>query len=84
MIKVHLGGKNSPYEVRRGWFGFGGGRPWLEMQLQLYQGTGKNQNNLWVTVILRSLDKAISPDFRPRCDQIFRDLRGYLIGSSTQ
>jgi serine/threonine-protein kinase len=83
--KVHvlLGGKGSPYEPRRGWFDFGGAKPWVEMHLQLFQGTGRNQNNLWVTVVLKSLEKEIGPDFRPRCDAIFRDLRGYLIGRTT-
>jgi serine/threonine-protein kinase len=84
MIRVLLGGKGSPYEIRRGWFGLGGGRPWLEMQLQLFQGTGKRQNNLWVTVIFKSQERNVTGDFRPRCDQIFRDLRGYLIGTSKQ
>jgi len=79
-IRVLLGGKGSPYDVRRGWFNLGTNKPWVEMHLQLFQGTGRNQNNLWVTVVLRSLEKVLGPDFRPRCDSIFRDLRGYLIG----
>jgi serine/threonine-protein kinase len=84
-IKVLLGGKGSIYEVRkRSWFGLGSGKPNIEMLLQLFQGNNeRKQNMLWVTVVLRSLDKNATQDFRARCDQIFRDLRGYLIGSSS-
>jgi serine/threonine-protein kinase len=81
-IRVRLGGR-SAYggRSRLGWLGLGGGQP-IEMELQLFQGEGERQNNLWITVILRSLSRSVDRTWRLRCDQIYRDLRGYLIGST--
>jgi serine/threonine-protein kinase len=84
-IKVLLGGRGSTYEMpaagRLSWLGLGG-KGGIEMELQLCQSTNARHNYLWVTVVLRYLGRALDRNWRTHCDHIFRDLRGYLIGST--
>jgi hypothetical protein len=65
-----------------GWLGLGAGSYPIEMELHLQHNTPGEQNKLRVTVILRNLSRSIGSDWRPRCSQIFCDLRAYLIGQS--
>ncbi len=82
-IRVRMGGKGSTYSERSrlGWLGLGSGHP-IEMELQLFEANHQKRSNLWVTVILRYLGRSPDRYWRARCDQIFTDLRGYLIGST--
>jgi len=83
-IKVLLGGRGCTYAIPTGrlsWLGLGG-KGGIEMELQLCQSSNARHNYLWVTVILRYLGRTIDRNWRAQCDQIFRDLRGYLIGST--
>jgi serine/threonine-protein kinase len=82
-IRVRLG-RHSPYVGggRLAWLGLGG-RSRIEMELHLHEGNSGRQNNLWVTVILRSLGRSLDREHRARCDQIYGDLRAYLIGTTT-
>lgn len=77
-IRVLLGDRGG----RRSWLGLGGKGGGIELELQLCQSANARHNYLWVTVILRYLGRALDRNWRNQCDQIFRDLRGYLIGST--
>lgn len=81
-IRVVLGGKATAYRpLRRSWFGVH--RPDIEMELQLFESNNPlRRNQVWITVFLRYLGKQVTEDFQKRGDRIFRDLRGYLIGST--
>jgi hypothetical protein len=81
-IRVVLGGKTTAYRpLRRGWFGVH--RPDIEMELQLFESNNPlRRNQVWITVFLRYLGRQVTDDFQKRGDHIFRDLRGYLIGST--
>lgn len=81
-VRVILGGKNTAYRPSKvGWFATG--RADIEMELQIFESNNPlRRNQVWVTVILRYIGKQLSDDFHKRGDRIFRDLRGYLIGST--
>lgn len=84
-IRVFLGGKGSSYAVPSGrlaWLGLGG-KSGFEMELHLLQPADSRQNYLWVTVLLRYLGRSSDAHWRRLADQIFRDLRGYLISSQS-
>ncbi len=40
------------------------------------------KNYVWITVVLRFVGKKLTAEWRERGEQIYRDLRGYLIGAS--
>ncbi len=81
-VRVVLGGKNTSYRPAKiGWFS--GNRMDIEMELQIFESNNPlRRNQVWVTVILRYIGKNLTEDFQQRGDRIFRDLRGYLIGST--
>jgi serine/threonine-protein kinase len=83
-LRVLLGGAGMAYSATKpGWFGFSKPKPDIEMELQLYESTDpKHKNNVWISVILRYVGKRLQLEWRDRGEQIFRDLRGYLIGMS--
>jgi hypothetical protein len=81
-----LGGRGSAYQLPRagrGWFRLVP-RPFIEMELQLFQPNNdpRQQHNLWITVALKYLGRTVDPDWRTLGDQIYRDLRAYLIGTT--
>lgn len=84
-IRVRLGGKGSVYESKRGalsWL-LGTSKHPIELELQMqHTTTAKMQNNLTLTVILRYLGRNLDSDWRARCNQIYIDLRSYLMGST--
>ena len=85
-IRVRLGGKGSAYSSKQGplsWFGIGKAAPFIEMELCLERNNPAQQSLLSITVIMRSPGKDIStnPAWRARCNQIFCDLRAYLMGN---
>lgn len=85
LIRMRLGGQGQAYRAAQsGWFSFSSGKPDIEVELQLYESTDPAHRNLvWITVLLRYIGKRLQAEWRDRAEQIFRDLRGYLIGNST-
>jgi serine/threonine-protein kinase len=84
-IRVLLGATSPAYQLSQGgrlsWLGIGG-KAGIEVELQLYQSPGDRANNLWVTVIVRYLGRSLPRGWKDQCDHIYRDLRGYLMGTS--
>jgi serine/threonine-protein kinase len=84
-IRVRLGGRGSIY-------GAGSALSWLglsvngqiDMELRLQQNDPNKANQLAITVVLRVIGQnaAMDPDSRARCDQVFIDLRAYLMGAT--
>jgi serine/threonine-protein kinase len=87
-IRVMLGAtKSSAYQVdpgRLSWFGIGSAKGSIEVELLLHQANSDRANNLWVTVIVRFAGRNLPRGWKNHCDQIYRDLRGYLMGTSMQ
>jgi serine/threonine protein kinase len=87
-IRVHLGGRGSAYVSRSqgplSWLGIGRKTGQIEMELNLQRGDPGRENLLHITVAMRSLQGAdrLNGEWRARCNQIFCDLRGYLLGQS--
>lgn len=87
-IRVHLGGPRSAYGcISPGplsWLGIGRKTGLIELELNLQRTDPGRENLLHITVAMRSLHKsdAQSGELRARCNQIFCDLRGYLLGQS--
>jgi len=82
--KYHVGPPPAP--VKKGWFG--GGQPppapvnLIDMELHMQKPPG--QQNLFITVKLKpapgSNIRKTSPDWTSCCNNIFKDLKGYLMG----
>jgi predicted Ser/Thr protein kinase len=85
-IRVRLGAKGTPYAPAAGkWFNWQAAKPDTEMELQLYESTDpKHKNFVWITVICRYIGKKLQAEWHERADQVFRDLRGYLMGNVPQ
>jgi serine/threonine-protein kinase len=89
LIRVQLGGPGTPYEAKQGvlsLIGLGRKAGLIEMYLRLLPINRKRQNQLKVTVLMRSLG-GIPRDnelWRHRCTQIYSDLRGYLMGQDLE
>jgi serine/threonine protein kinase len=87
-IRVRLGGRGSSYQLPSqgplSWLL--GRRPIIDMELLLQRHPNSAQSTLLITVILRSPDTAVTSSsiWRARCEEIFCDLRGYLMGSGIQ
>src|SRR5262249_45506808 len=81
-IRVRL----APVAGRRSlaWLGLGRRAGHIEMELQLQPGQTGHENLLRIQVLMRSPQSNLlmDPEFRARCDQIFCDLRGYLMGKT--
>jgi serine/threonine protein kinase len=85
-ILVRLGGRGSIYHAP-----INGPLSWLlgrrlgivDMELLLERGSTTQQSLLHITVIMRSPEPgaAVNSVWRARCNEIFCDLRGYLMGS---
>ena len=85
-IRVLLGAKGTPYAPpSSGWFSWTSPKPDTEMELQLFESNDpKHKNYVWITVVLRFIGKKLTAEWRERGEQIFRDLRGYLIGATAE
>jgi serine/threonine-protein kinase len=87
LIRVHLGGKGSVYQSRKGGLsallGLTRRTGLIEMALHLTKTDPNRETLLHITVRMKSLDgdKPNDPDVKIRCDRIFVDLRAYLMGS---
>jgi serine/threonine protein kinase len=87
-IRVYLGGPRSAYGPRNpgplSWLGIGRKNGQIEMELNLHRSDPGRENFLHITVAMRALQRGESQsgEWRARCNQIFCDLRGYLLGQS--
>ena len=86
-VRVRLGGPGSPYQLpARGfkWLGLARNTGVLQMDLQMIPLDIRRQNQLGITVELRTLDghSAFDATWRSYTAQIFCDLRAYLMGHS--
>jgi serine/threonine-protein kinase len=87
-IKVRLGGKGSAYvaPARGGlnWLGLGRKSGLIEMELRLQRADKNRDNQLRITVVLRSpgCDLSEDPAWRNVCTKIYCDLRAYLMGQT--
>jgi serine/threonine-protein kinase len=77
LIRVQFG------KPTNSWFGLGR-RPVIHMELHLRRADAERESLLNITVVMRSADKEeiLDADFRGRCEQIYCELRGYLIGKT--
>jgi serine/threonine-protein kinase len=82
-IRVRLGNRGSVYFVPGplSWIGLGGRTGVIDMELLLERNSAQT-SQLRITVKMRSAYSraALSDSFRERCDQVFCDLRAYLMG----
>jgi len=87
-VRVRLGGPGSVY-VPKGkgafsWLGIGRRPGQIEVDLYLDRLDATRESMLQITVAMRPGrgDSSADASWRARCDQIFIDLRGYLMGKS--
>jgi serine/threonine-protein kinase len=84
LIRVRLGGRNGPYGVGLGplsWLGLGRKSGVVDVELRLERNNPAQQSLLNITVLMRSpVHGAPNTAWRNRCNQIFCDLRAYLMG----
>jgi serine/threonine-protein kinase len=83
LIRVRLGRPGSAYAMNGGaldWLGFGR-KPAVEIALRLHSRSVDRNSLLRITVEMKSLKGAspTDPIWRARCDQIYCDLRAYLM-----
>jgi serine/threonine-protein kinase len=86
-IRVRVGGRDSIYQFpkrKSSWLGLRRKSDKIEMDLRMQQVDPERQNLLHITVALRSIydDCMFGPLWRASTDQVFCDLRGYLMGNS--
>jgi serine/threonine-protein kinase len=87
LIRVSLGG--SIYSPRPkgplGWLGITGRNFQIELDLHFRKSGLERAGHINITMAVRAPNSALcsDPDWRARCEQIFVDLRGYLLGSSS-
>ena len=87
-IKVRLGGKGSVYLIPGrssfSWLGLGRRNGQIDMELRLQRADGTRDNQLRIVVLLKPMSGDLSTDtsWRQLCNQIYCDLRGYLMGQT--
>jgi serine/threonine-protein kinase len=86
LIRVRLGKRGSVYQapgVR--WFGLSKAGQ-INMELRIRQAESARGNVLHITVVLSVVghNAAQEPEWQARCDQVFIDLRAYLMGNTGQ
>jgi serine/threonine-protein kinase len=87
LIRVRLGGRGSAYRSHGGplsWLGLGRKSGLIDMELLLERIDPARESLLHITVTMRSQngESALNSEWRARCNQIYCDLRGYLMGQS--
>jgi serine/threonine-protein kinase len=86
-IRVRLGGRGNVYQVPGqgafSWLGIGRKSGIIDVELLLERNHPAQPNRLSIRVIMRSPDPgaAVSDAWRVKCNDIFCDLRGYLMGN---
>jgi serine/threonine protein kinase len=86
LIRVRLGktgtyaGSGKPLS----WLGLGRKAGLIDVELRLQQADPNREGRLHITVLLRPVHNASlhDPEWRTRCDQVYCDLRAYLMGAS--
>jgi serine/threonine-protein kinase len=87
-IRVRLGGRGSVYQPcgagPLSWLGLGRRSNLIDVELQLERADPTRESLLHIKVTMRSPNgtTVFNPDWRARCNQVFCDLRGYLMGHS--
>jgi serine/threonine-protein kinase len=87
-IRVRLGGRGSVYEPlgagALSWLGLGRRGSLIDLELQLERADPTRESLLHITVTMRSPHgmTAYNSEWRARCNQVFCDLRGYLMGQT--
>ncbi len=77
LVRVRLGQKVVS------WLGFGRkAPPVIDLELRLHQVDPGRTSHLHITALMRasSARQAADPEWRDRCDQVFCELRAYLMG----
>jgi hypothetical protein len=86
LIRVRLGAKGSPYwmpgQGPLSWLGLGRRSPLIDVQLRLERSNPAQRSLLKITVVMNAADGTPfeSPQWKARCNQVFCDLRAYLMG----
>jgi eukaryotic-like serine/threonine-protein kinase len=86
-IRVRLGGPGSVYQLGGAgplsWLGLGRRGDCIDMELHLDQ-AGDRSNLLRIAVVMRPTRRGVGrhPDWRTCCNQVYCDLRGYLMGKT--
>lgn len=85
-VRVRLGGPGSIYQSGGGplsWLGLGRPPGLIEMELDLEPMDTGRENFLHITVTMRPGHRCrADAEWRARCDRIYCDLRGYLMGQT--
>jgi serine/threonine-protein kinase len=87
-IRVRIGGPGTTARVAPpnplAWLGLSRKPAPIEMDLHLQRANPDRCNHLHITVAMRVVHGSSSShgDWRARCDQLYCDLRGYLMGQS--
>ncbi|MBY0523313.1 MAG: serine/threonine protein kinase [Gemmataceae bacterium] len=84
LIRVRLGKRGSIYQAPGvSWFGFTKAGQ-IDMELRLQQADTSRGNKLHITVVLTVVghNAAEDAEWHARCDQVFIDLRAYLMGNT--
>jgi serine/threonine-protein kinase len=85
-IRVRLGGKGSVYwtpgQGPLSWLGLGRRASLIDVELRLERNNPTQQSLLSITVLMRSPEglAAETPAWKARANQVFCDLRAYLMG----
>ena len=77
LIRVRLGASRNG---SRGWFGLGRKSVSIDMELRLERAERDSQINILVTLRPGNKESANNPEFRERCNQVFCELRAYVMG----
>jgi serine/threonine-protein kinase len=87
-IRVQLGGRGSVYQPPGAgplsWLGLGRRAGLIDVELQLERADPTRESLLHITVTMRSPHgmTAYNSEWRGRCNQVYCDLRGYLMGQT--
>jgi serine/threonine protein kinase len=84
-VRVILGRPGTHYVGKGGafsWLGLGRKPSLIDMELQMEQADSRRPGLLRISVLMRSPNGELPDDpyWRARCNQVFIDLRGYLMG----
>jgi serine/threonine-protein kinase len=88
LIRVRLGGRGSVYwtpgQGPLSWLGLGRRSPLIDMELRLERSNPAQHSLLRITVVMSSPDPSAfgNPQWRARCNQVYCDLRAYLMGQA--
>jgi eukaryotic-like serine/threonine-protein kinase len=87
VVRVQLGGPGTPYQPRnRGtsWLGIRRRTGAIDLELRMQQADPQRPNLLLINVLMRAVngDALFDPQWQALFNQVFCDLRGYLMGQS--